>query len=160
MIIDINDLVNETKDYKEINTEVEIDSTLLETTDIKRLSLVSVNGVVKKVSNEIYNLNLTISGTMILECAISLEELPYDFKTSVDFNLNLTENEYNIKNINNTLDIFPILWENIVLEIPTRIVKEGVKSEIKGDGWCLTDEYVKEESNQLSELSKLLDKEM
>ena len=155
MIIDLQELISN-KDILELDEKVNIEENLLINTDIKRLDFVRVKGLIKKISNNIYNLNLTISGNMILQCAISLEDVPYDFKSEVELNLDITKNEYNIKNINNTLDIFPILWENIVLEIPTRIVKEGVNSEIKGDGWCLTDEY-KEQKIQLSQLSKLLD---
>jgi uncharacterized protein len=155
MIIDLQELISN-KDILELDEKVNIEENLLINTDIKRLDFVRVKGLIKKISNNIYNLNLTISGNMILQCAISLEDVPYDFKSEVELNLDTTKNEYNIKNINNTLDIFPILWENIVLEIPTRIVKEGVNSEIKGDGWCLTDEY-KEQKIQLSQLSKLLD---
>ena len=36
------------------------------------------------------------------------------------------------------LDLLDVLWENIVLEIPVRVVKEGVKSEdLHGEGWEL-----------------------
>ena len=41
----------------------------------------------------------------------------------------------------NSLDILPILWENIVLEIPIRVVAESVKpSNTSGDGWELISE--------------------
>ena len=41
----------------------------------------------------------------------------------------------------NTLDILPLLWENIVSEVPMRVVKEGISvTNISGDGWELISE--------------------
>lgn len=43
-------------------------------------------------------------------------------------------------NINNNfyLDLSDILWENIVLEIPIKVVKEGVQLETSsGKGWSV-----------------------
>ena len=36
----------------------------------------------------------------------------------------------------NTLDILPFIWENIVSEVPIRVVKEEHKDvQLKGEGW-------------------------
>ena len=44
---------------------------------------------------------------------------------------------YNINN-NFYLDLSDILWENIVLEIPIKVVKEGVQLETSsGKGWSV-----------------------
>ena len=38
----------------------------------------------------------------------------------------------------NSLDILPFLWENVVSEVPIRVVKEGAKaSDVQGNGWEL-----------------------
>ena len=80
--------------------------------------------------------NLKVKGTFILPCAISLEEVSYDFAVDIDEIMGNFDTFYN-KN-KNTLDILPIIWENIVSEVPIRVVKEGISShDIHGDGWEL-----------------------
>ena len=60
----------------------------------------------------------------------------------------------------NSLDIFAIVWENIILEVPLRVVKEDANFISEGNGWSLVEENDKEEVNSpLSDLQKLLDME-
>ena len=43
-----------------------------------------------------------------------------------------------IKINQNYIDIIPIIWQNIVLEIPLRVVSEDVSDSVtSGDGWKL-----------------------
>ncbi len=64
---------------------------------------------------------------MTLPCALSLEDVEHPFELMIDQNVGLSDEfEQNYKIISNTLDILPILWENIVLEIPNKIVKEKI----------------------------------
>ena len=78
-------------------------------------------------------LNLDLSGKMYLPCAISLEEVEVPFATKIEEIIG----ENNINN-NFYLDLSDILWENIVLEIPIKVVKEGVQLETSsGKGWSV-----------------------
>ena len=64
--------------------------------------------------------------------------------------------EENNKNFRNSIDILPIIWENILMEIPSRVVSDDIKDSdlnLKGDGWSFT---TSEEKNQ-SPLSELMD---
>ena len=76
---------------------------------------------------------------MILPCAITLNDVPYDFTSEIEENIGKFEEIY--KNNKNLLEISPILWENIVLEIPIRVVSKDIKpSNTSGDGWELISE--------------------
>ncbi len=124
----------------EINGEFEISEEDIKNTDIKRISKIKVNGNVYKLDDGLFELNLNVTGVMILLCALSLEEVEYPF----NININNTVEQENLNNLANTLDIFPIVWENIVLEIPSRIVKEDVNIKTSGNGWNLiTDDEIK-----------------
>ena len=48
------------------------------------------------------------------------------------------------------------MWENIVLEVPLRIVKEEKETILEGDGWSLNKV---ENDSPLSDLKELLDME-
>ena len=61
----------------------------------------------------------------------------------------------NDKNLENTIDILPIIWENILMEIPMRVVNEDIHdATLKGEGWS----FVTEEQPSINpELQKLKD---
>ena len=63
----------------------------------------------------------------------------------------------NARNFTNTLDIFPIIWENILMEIPMKVVSEEIDDvKTSGNGWRLiTDEENSKDINP--ELEKLKD---
>ncbi|MCR5787530.1 MAG: DUF177 domain-containing protein, partial [Bacilli bacterium] len=110
------------------------------------------------ISDEI-ELDLNVKGVMILEDSITLDEIEYPY----EFNLNeiINENNEEIKEYyqksKNTLDIMPILWQNIVLEVPISITKEK-DAHLSGEGWELINEENKENIDpRLAELSKLLE---
>lgn len=105
----------------------------LKSAGIIRLEDVSVHGkAIINYEDEI-ELNLDLSGKMYLPCAISLEEVEVPFATKIEEIIG----ENNINN-NFYLDLSDILWENIVLEIPIKVVKEGVQLETSsGKGWSV-----------------------
>lgn len=118
---------------------VDVDSTItfpverLKSAGIIRLEDVNVHGkAIINYEDEI-ELNLDLSGKMYLPCAISLEEVEVPFATKIEEIIG----ENNINN-NFYLDLSDILWENIVLEIPIKVVKEGVQLETSsGKGWSV-----------------------
>ncbi len=159
MIIDLLPLINNQKSSIEINDYIEIPEEYYKNTDIRKLDKVLVNGFINEIGDDVFNLSINIKGKMILPCALSLEDVDYPFEINVDQNIEFDDDfEKNYKIISNTLDILPILWENIVLEIPSRVVKDNAKIKTEGDGWCLTSEE-ELKSNKLSDLKELLEME-
>ncbi len=162
MIIDLLPLINNQKSSIEINDYIEIPEEYYKNTDIRKLDKVLVNGFINEIGDDVFNLSINIKGKMILPCALSLEDVDYPFEINVDQNIEFDDDfEKNYKIISNTLDILPILWENIVLEIPSRVVKDDAHIKTEGDGWCLTSEedYESSKDNKLSDLKELLEME-
>ena len=81
---------------------------------------------------------------MILKDSISLEDVTYHFSNQLE-----EEVTEKVKNIENTLDILSVLWENIVREVPIRFSEVSDYSKYQGNGWHLVseEEYEKEEGN-------------
>ena len=124
--------------------------------DIKSLDNVKVTGEITRNNMDDYILDVNIKGTAILSCAITLKDVPYDFDIDINDSLiNLfKEVGITIENIDNTIDILPIIWENIIMEIPNYVISPGASStELEGDGWTLN----KSKKQENSELSKLKD---
>ena len=152
MQIDLTKLLNSYIDNIEINSEVNIPTSLLESSLITELKNVNLNGDI--TLNEDNNLNLTgeLSGIMILKDDITLEPVEYKFAT------NLEEILEKSKNI---LDITDVLWQNILVEIPSKVRSTDEDINLEGDGWRVISEeqFMKERSksnNPFANLDELL----
>ena len=134
MVIDLNYLNR----FGKINVDQQfnIDKEYFINTDIINLKKLHIKGEISiDYEDDIY-FNVNISGTMILPCAVTLKEVDYDFDINIDESIGKFE-EITKKN-KNSLDISEYLWENIVLEIPIRVVSRDKKpSNTSGDGWEL-----------------------
>jgi len=144
MFIDITRLQNRsTNEFLYKNTIV-LDEALYKNTDIRKLSPVEVSADIKRITDTSYKMSLEIKGEMTLPCSITLNDViyPFDIKTEVKLS---NEDEEDVKIIQNNIDIISIIWQNIVLEIPLRVVSEDANnSPVSGEGWKLIRE---DESN-------------
>ena len=157
MTIDLNPLFNGIKSTIEFDKVVNFTKEELKNTSIKKLSDVKVSGKITKISDYSIDLTMEIKTKMTLEDSVTLEEIEYP--VNIQFNRiidNNEEDEEYYKILQNTLDILPIVWENIVLEVPLRVVKEEKETIIEGDGWSLNKI---ENDSPLSNLKELLDME-
>lgn len=139
--------------------EVHIPEEWLSQSDLLDLKQVHVTGRLYLDTMDEFALSIKISGIMVLPCAITLKPVDVPFETTVDDSLqNLCEEmDETLKKSENSIDILPIIWENILIEIPMRVVSEGAEElSLHGDGWeLITEEKPKQEINP--ELEKLKD---
>ena len=129
-------------------------------TDLLKLEDVKITGELFKNSLGNIELNVDVEGVMVLPCAITLKPVDYPFLITISGEIEeLMENmEENERNFQNTIDILPIIWENILMEIPMRVVSEDVEDKdlkLSGDGWKFITE--EEKTSPLSELMDFLD---
>ena len=120
----------------DIDSDVTFDEELYCKTDVRNIMNAHVSGELSMSYEDEVECDLLVTGTFILPCAITLEDVSYDFEVKIEENLGKFEDFYN-KN-KNSLDILPVLWENVVSEVPIRVVKEGASLDnLNGDGWEL-----------------------
>ena len=139
-MLDITRLQNRTLDELVYDDIVTLDSELYKDTDIIRLSPINVHAVIKRITYSSYNMMLNIKGTMVLPCSITLKEVdyPFDINTEVKLSNDNEDFEEYVKIMQNNIDIISIIWQNIVLEIPLRVVSEDIDDSLtSGDGWKL-----------------------
>ncbi len=159
-MFDISKLNNNTLEILEIDETLDYPLEKLKGTDIKSLNNIRVKGTVSRIQDNVYHLNMHITGSMVLLCARSLEDVTYPLDIFIDKNIKEDENEEEIDVIcENSLDIFEIVWENIVLEVPLRVVKENANFISEGNGWSLVDENEVKTDSPFSELKSMLDME-
>ena len=144
MIIDLTRLKSNVDEYIEFNFDYSFSEEEIKNTEILKLDNVNINGQISKNSLNDYYLDLDIKGVMVLPCAITLKPVNHEFNIKISDNLNeiLEEIDKNIKKVENSLDIFPIVWENILMEIPMRVVSENIDDiPLEGNGW----KFIKED---------------
>ena len=148
MELDLTELYSGIKDYIDIDSTVEIDKSYYDNTDIIDLSKIKVKGSIFMDSEDNIQYDFNIKGKMVLNDSISLEEVSYPFECEISEIL-----DKNNKNFENTLDIIPILWENIVLEVPLRFTQVNDLSKFSGDGWkIVSEEELKQKNNPFKDL--------
>lgn len=141
MIIDINKLLNYSTDEIPFDKKITIDESYLKTTEIRQLSELNVVGRIKREVEDIISLEISVEGEMILPCSVSLVDVPYPFYLNVYEVLDSEINGEYLKIDKNSIDILPLIWQNIILEIPLKVLSPDLdRSNIQGEGWKLIDE--------------------
>ena len=155
MTIDLFNLVVNNKTIN-IDSDIIIPNEYLENSGIRRLNNIHFKGNIKKLVDDTYSLEGVLSGTMILADDITLEDYEYNFTSEIEENIEETS-----INLQKTLDITDILWQNILIEVPSKVVNDKNKNiKLEGNGWRLiSEDDLNSKNNPISELEDLLRKE-
>ncbi len=106
--------------------------------------------------------DFTVKGQMILPCAVSLEDVDYPFSidSSVVFAFyKPSEDEDVVEVKKNLVDLTPVVFQEIMMEVPMRVVKEGATLKTTGNGWKVMNEDDMQEEEEYVDprLAKLKD---
>jgi len=147
--IDKNIEINQTCSFNDFNKN-----------EILELNNIEVKGIITKDSMDNYVINGTIKGRAILPCSITLKPVNYDFDIEINGILEEMLKEINDfdKKIENTIDILPIIWENVLMEIPIKVVSDEAKNiNLEGNGWkFITDDKKTDVNPVFEKLNELL----
>ena len=91
---------------------------------------------------DIVDVSMDVSGIMICPCAITLQDVEVEFNIEIDevFSFNKACEFDAIKIKGDQLDLAPLVFENIMQEVPLKVVKKGEIIYPKGKGWEITTE--------------------
>ncbi|MGL4373106.1 MAG: YceD family protein, partial [Turicibacter sp.] len=136
----IAQLIKKGSEIFEIDETVDFEDIVKRHDEIRSMSKVRVTGTgqLQQGKKKIVFV-LHIEGTMTLPCALTLDDVVYPFDSdSVEiFVLDKDiyeedEDEYLVTGT--TVELAPVVWQNILLQKPLRIVKDGAYDEIKKRG--------------------------
>lgn len=159
MNIDITRLKSGIDSQVEIDMLYSFDKEMLKKTDIISLDNISVKGYITSNSIDDYDLDVNVDGIMVLPSSLTLEPTDYKFSIKIEGNIDELLKEINetLKKNQNTIDILPIIWENILMEIPIKVISPKAKNiKAKGNGWELITDSEKEGNHSLAKLKDLL----
>ena len=122
--------------------KIDIDEDLIIPKDYyEKMNVISMNDVKVKGNIKVnyennIDINLIVKGIFIMKCSYTFEDVEVPFETKINDEIleNALNNEF-------YLDLLDILWENIILEIPFNVVKEGAEiKNLQGEGWIVSKE--------------------
>lgn len=99
---------------------------------------------------------------MILPCAVSLEDVDYPFEidsTAIFAFYKPQDDEDVIEVKRDTVELTPVIFQEIMMDVPMRVVKDGATLKTKGNGWkVLNEEDEREDEDYIDpRLAKLKD---
>ncbi len=148
-----------------IVSNIDIDETYkfneeeLKTLEISSLDDLKIEGSISLDALKDVYLDLTITGTMVIPCAVTLKPVNYPFNINIEGTIEEIDGnlEKKCQKSQNILDIFPIIWENVLMEVPMRVLSEDAYNyKIAGDGWSFNNDDQTEGNSELSKLKDLL----
>lgn len=151
-IIDISRLKSGVEEYIYIDEDLQINNDSNQILDIKNIHL---NGDISMEGSSYY-LNVNLSGTLVLPSSLTLKPVDFSFSTDIEGSIEemLEEIDEIDKKRENTIDIFPILWENILMEIPIKVESEDLNPPtLEGNGW----RFITEDKPEINPEFKKLD---
>ncbi len=145
------ELLNLQDQELEFNEKVEFDDSAFEKiASVHRVPEVYVSGVGYLSDKNCFEVDLEIEGVMECFCSITNElvEVPFEtnsheifsFVETKDIEVHVVKNEI--------VELIPIIFQLITLEVPLRVVKEGNIDYPKGNGWRILSEREFEESKK------------
>lgn len=153
MQIDVTKLLTNSINKINIDEDITIPKEFLEKSLIEDLQNIHFFGNILQDETGELLLNGSLSGIMILKDDITLEPVNYHFDTEI---------EENFANNQNILDITEVLWQNILVEVPSKVRATNENIELSGNGWRVISEETynserNKQDNPFSSLSELLD---
>lgn len=148
MNISLIKLFSRSADRLDINEEIVIPEEYY-TSDIKEISPVKLNGYLYLDELDNLSIDLNVQCDLTLKSSITLNDVDFPININID---DLELDDENNKKITNSIDLLPIIWQNILVEIPIRVTDSSNDENI-------SDKYIKKEEidERLSKLKDFLD---
>lgn len=121
---------------QDVDQELDFSNIDYQKLNIRKINNMHVVGQIRVNYEDNIELDLEVNGEIVMPCAISLEDVLVPISVHIEDEIleNTLKDEF-------YLDLLDNLWENIILEVPIRVTKEGIKLESqKGNGWEIISE--------------------
>lgn len=159
MIFDLTKLKSKIENEVMIDMTYEFSKEQLSGTEVLSPFTVSLEGTITRDVLDGFLLSVRVKGQLFLPCSVTLKPVPIPLDINIIGSLDelLEEIDENHKKIENSIDILPIIWENILMEIPMKVTSPDAYFETKeGDGWKFVTAGEENNNPALEKLKDLL----
>lgn len=110
----------------QFSTEFDFSEEAKNVEDILNIGITLVEGTITRVDDDIFKCQYHLKVVLTLACALTLEPVEYlvDINQEDLIGYANDENDDVIEITNNTIDLKNIVWDNILVNIPIRVVRE------------------------------------
>lgn len=117
-----------------INEELDFSPYSFRINDLKSMSKVKVTGQGYELNQDEYVFSLDIESDLVMQCAVTLEDVPYKLSFHVDevFVKNALDDDVDANVIEgNTINLLDAIVDDVVLNAPVKVVKKGHENDFK-----------------------------
>lgn len=129
---------------------------------LRGLRDIKVSGKIQyETHSDLATCDFEVEGVMIVPCSITNEDVDYPFECDgiqVFAFHKVGKEEDIIETKGDIIELMPTIFQSIILEVPLKVVKEGLKEYPKGDGWEVIreEDYLKQKKDEIDpRLAKL-----
>ena len=117
----------------EFSESLDLNDDLVGLEGILKVLSCNVKGIINRIDDENYEIDFHIESDLILECAISLNEVPYSVSTDCSETFSTTESDETFTISKQTLDTKEAVITNLLLAKPMNVYAPGVTFEDEND---------------------------
>ena len=94
--------------------------------DIQNIGIALVEGTISRVDNDIFRCVYHLKVDLVLSCSLTLEPVNYSMNFEQEELIGYANENYDdvVEISGNTVDLKAIVWDNIIVNIPIRIVRD------------------------------------
>lgn len=127
--------------------EIDFSNEAEQVEDIQSIGIALVEGTISRVDDDIFRCTYHLKVELVLSCSLTLEPVNYlmDFEQE-DLIGYANENYDDVVEISgNTIDLNAIVWDNIIVNIPIRIVRDDAYEILASRNISLEEDITDEE---------------
>ncbi len=127
--------------------EIDFSNEAEQVEDIQSIGIALVEGTISRVDDDIFRCTYHLKVELVLSCSLTLEPVNYlmDFEQE-DLIGYANENYDDVVEISgNTVDLNAIVWDNIIVNIPIRIVRDDAYEILASRNISLEEDITDEE---------------
>jgi len=132
-------LIKESAAEIRVDEEVDFSDAAKQNSDIIKMSKVLVTGKgFFYPTTRTMEFNLKIKGEMTLSCALTLDDVIHPFEAKLEPVFTWDQEKYDESSeehlVKDTIELAPVIWQEIVVHIPLRVIKDGAYDELAKQG--------------------------
>lgn len=106
--------------------EIDFSNEAEQVEDIQSIGIALVEGTISRVDDDIFRCVYHLKVDLVLSCSLTLEPVNYSMNFEQEDLIGYANENYDdvVEISGNTVDLKAIVWDNIIVNIPIRIVRD------------------------------------
>ena len=127
--------------------ELDFSSEAEQVEDIQNIGIALVEGTISRVDDDIFRCTYHLKVELVLSCSLTLEPVNYSKDFEQEDLIGYANADYDdvVEISGNTIDLKAIVWDNIIVNIPIRIVRDDAYEILASRNISLEEDITDEE---------------